>query len=884
MDAARWERVQDLFHRVADLAKSEQLRILREECGADMKLHDEVMALLVEDARADSLLDRPVANIADAVLNAPDAGVRAGARFGAYTIRRKLGEGGMGVVYLADRVDLGSVAAIKVLRDAWLSPGLRERFAFEQRALAQLNHPSIATLFDAGTLPDGTPWFVMEYVEGVSLTSWCASRASTLQQRLRLFREVCAAVIHAHRHAIIHRDLKPSNVLVTEDGSVKLLDFGIAKQLDVLDDATRTRTGLRLMTPAYAAPEQIAGTHVGLHTDVYSLGVILYELIAGRLPFDLSDRTPGQAEAIVLESDPLRPSQAARLPAHGDSVPAPAVTRDEWKELDVLCLTAMHKEPGRRYPSVEALVRDVDHFVRGEPLEAQPDSARYRVSRFARRHWRPLAGTAAALVAVIALTAFYALRLADARNAAVAEAERTQQIQGFLMNLFQGGDEAVGPADSLRVITLIDRGAQEAARLDGEPEVQAALHETLGSIYQKLGKQERADTLLESALRQRQAIFDPQHPEIARSMVALGLLRADQARYDEAERFIRDGLGYLKQRLPPTDARIARATTALGVVLQNRGEYAKSIAVLQDAVRAQSGPARSRADLSASLTELANSYFYSGNYTASDSLNRIVLALDREIFGARHPHVADDLINLGAIQFEAGHYAEAERYDREALDIISSFYGADHQETASALVMLARAIVSQGRLDEATPILRQVLATQERVYGKSHPRVASALNELGRVAQRQGRLDEAEADFRRMADIYRNVYEDKHYLIGIALSNLAGVYAERREFVRAERMFRDVLRRYSETLEPDHLYVGIAHARLGRALLGQRRFAEGERESRVAYDLLLKLPSPPAPWVQFAGTDLVAAYDSLQRPADAARIRAEMAEGAGIRR
>jgi serine/threonine-protein kinase len=211
-----------------------------------------------------------------------------------------LGEGGMGVVYLAERADLGSRAAIKILRDAWLSPSRRERFAAEQRTLAQLNHPSIARLYDADTLPDGTPWFVMEYVEGVPLNAYCDTHASTIPERLKLFRDVCEAVQHAHALAIIHRDLKPSNILVTADGAVKLLDFGIAKQLEGLE-ADLTRTGMRVMTPAYAAPDQVSAGRLGVHTDVYSLGVVLYELLAGRLPFDLTDRTPNEMERIIVE-------------------------------------------------------------------------------------------------------------------------------------------------------------------------------------------------------------------------------------------------------------------------------------------------------------------------------------------------------------------------------------------------------------------------------------------------------------------------------------------------------------------------------------------------------------------------------------------------------
>jgi serine/threonine protein kinase len=286
MDSARWRRIQDLFHRPADLS---------------------------EDSQGTSLLDHDVTQVAHAVLDERDAPALPAIRFGPYRILEMLGEGGMGVVYLAEREDLGNKVAIKVLRDAWLSPARRERFTSEQRTLAQLNHPSIARLYDADTLDDGTPWFVMEYVEGVPLYQYCRQHECSIAQCLTLLRAVCQAVQYAHQNAVIHRDLKPSNILVKADGTVCLLDFGIAKQLESLDRPTeQTRTGLRLMTPAYASPEQIRGDWVGIQTDVYSLGAVLYELLTGGLPHDLSMATPPAAERILLEHEPERPSVAAR--------------------------------------------------------------------------------------------------------------------------------------------------------------------------------------------------------------------------------------------------------------------------------------------------------------------------------------------------------------------------------------------------------------------------------------------------------------------------------------------------------------------------------------------------------------------------------------------
>src|ERR1700723_2684126 len=305
MDSAHWKQVQDLFHAAADLPAPEQRAFLKNACGGNDALAAEVLALLAEDSQGSSLLDRNVAHVAGQVFDESSAPSFSFKEFGPYRIKQMLGEGGMGVVYLAERTDLGTQVAVKVLRDAWLSPARRERFASEQRTLAQLNHPSIARLYDADTLEDGTPWFVMEYVDGIPITQYCREHACSVERRLRLFRLVCEAVQHAHGQTVIHRDLKPSNILVKSDGSVRLLDFGIAKQLESLDLAVdQTMTGLRLMTPAYASPEQVRGDRVGISTDVYSLGVILYELVTGQLPFDLTGLTPAEAATVVTEHEP----------------------------------------------------------------------------------------------------------------------------------------------------------------------------------------------------------------------------------------------------------------------------------------------------------------------------------------------------------------------------------------------------------------------------------------------------------------------------------------------------------------------------------------------------------------------------------------------------
>ncbi len=887
MDSARWRRVQSLFHDAADLSPAEQGAFLDAACGDDKQLMVEVLAMLDQDSKGHSLLDRGLADIAQKTLASADPPFLPLKELGPYRILRLLGEGGMGVVYLAERDDLGTQVAVKVLRDAWISPARRERFASEQRTLAQLSHPLIARLYDADTLDDGTPWFVMEYVDGVPLTQYCREYECSIEERLRLFRSVCEAVQHAHANAVIHRDLKPSNILVKSDGSIRLLDFGIAKQLESVDlQVDQTMTGLRLMTPAYASPEQVRGDRVGVSTDVYSLGVILYELLTGELPFDLSGLTPAEAATIITEHEPGKPSAAVRrirdseATSHSRSLAGTALRGVAWADLDVLCLNAMHKDPQRRYRSVEALIRDVDHYLNGEPLEARPDAWGYRIGKFVGRNRGAVAAVTAIFLVTVGLIAFFTIRLAKARDTALAEAARTQRIQQFMGNLFQGGDAAAGPSDSLRVITIVDRGVQEAKTLNSDPKVQAELYENLGGIYQKLGKYDQADSLLRSALDQRKSLFGADSAEVAESLTALSLLRSDQARLEEAQQLAEQGLAMSKRHLPPKHPAIAKATLAYGKVLAERGSYDQAIKVLNEAVRLESAPGVVPADLATSLSALADANYSAGHYDVCNALYARVLKMHRQIYGERHPLVGDDLGTMAAVQLDLGYYSEAEQLDRQALDIIQSYYGDNHPKTANRLTALAQSLTYQKKYDEAVSALEQALAIDGRVYGPVHPAVAETLNELGNVASMRDQLDQAEARFQQAADIYRSVYGDHHYLVAIALSNVAGVIYDKKDYPRAEELFRDVIRRYKETLPADNVNLAIAHIKLGRTLLHDKRYKDAEPETLAGYEILSKQSSPSTSFIHAARKDLAAEYEALDQPQQAARFRAELAAAA----
>jgi serine/threonine-protein kinase len=878
VDDGRWQNILDLFHTAVNLPAEQQEDAVRAACSEESVV-GEVLRLLAHDREEAGLLDLPVTELARETLAGGAGDLTEGRQIGPYRTERVLGEGGMGTVLLATRADLGTKVAIKVLRDAWISPARRKRFALEQRTLARLNHPNIARLLDADTLETGAPYFVMEYVDGVPLDTYCAGRNLTAPEVLRLFKRVCEAVQYAHQNMVIHRDLKPSNILVAPDGTVKLLDFGIAKQINDMDmPVDRTRTGLRMLTPAYASPEQVTGEAAGVGGDVYSLGVILYQLLTGRLPYDASGRTPAEALDVILRSDPVKPSLVARRvrQREGRNRPQDSGGVLGWDDLDVLCLTAMHRDPAKRYGSVEALLRDIDRYLRAEPLEARPDKLGYRFGKFVRRNRMAVAAGACAAVLMIAISLYFAVRLAAERNTALSEAAKAQRIQAFMLNLFQGGDEEAGPAQDLRVLTLLDRGVQEAGALGRDPALQAELYETLGGIYHKLGQLDRAEQLLKRALERRRAVTQDDQA-LAGTLVALGLLRVDQARLDEGEKMVRDGLQLAERSLAPGHPHIASALDALGRVLEEKGDYDEAASVLERAVRIRSARESEDSLLAGSQYGLANVHFYAGRYKESELLNRRVLELNRRTFGPGHPKVAEALINLGAIQQDLGHYAEAERLHREALVINRSFYGENHFRTASNLTLVARALVFQKRLDEASALLRQAVAIQERVFGADHPRVASAVNELGNIAIQRGEYDEAKAAYGKMLAIYRAVHPGRHYLIGTALSNLGSAHMAAKENEQAEGLFQQAIEMFTATLAPDHINTAIARIKYGRALLRLRRYAKAKEQSLAGYEVLSKQAKPSIGYLNAARGDLAEIHAALGEQERAAAFREEMA-------
>jgi serine/threonine protein kinase len=780
MNADEWRKINEIFGQARDLPGPEQRGFVGAKAG-DGELAQRIFAMLSSD-RHTSFLDAGAIPIADELL---DNTLRHS--FGPYIPKRSLGQGGMGVVYLAEHKEWHTPVAIKVPRDSWVSPDRLERFVAEQRLLARLTHTAIARIYEAGTGPNGTPWFAMEYVEGDPITTFARSRNLTVEQRLELFHQACEAVQYAHSQAIVHRDIKPSNVLVTEQGKAKLLDFGIAKQIENANSNT-TKTGAQMLTLAYAAPEQISENRISVHSDIYSLGVTLYELLTNRLPFDLNGLTPPQAHHIISTRVPDKPSLISPL----------SLNRNEWADLDVLIQKSIHKDVEQRYRSVDALIRDVDHFLKHEPLEARPDSTAYRTRKLIERRRFAVAAAAGTFLLILSLVSYFTWHLAKARDEALAQAKRARQIQLFMTDLFEGGDQVNGPSKDLRVIDLLGTGVEKARQFDNDPLVQGGLYTTLGTIYQSMGEFDKAGSLLQLGLKRLTTATGANSKEVSEAEMYLGKLEDDRGNYGAAEVLTRKALSVARALKPPDPAAVALNELLLAsTLLKGKNSYLDALSLLKNAESIQStlpGVHDGILD-NFNLQSIANLHLH--RYAEAERLTKFLVDSDRKRHPVLLPDDAEDIMILGEIQEAQLHFDAAEQSFREALHINTASSPNGRTEIAETQRLLAHALMKQGKMAEATPLARQAFLDLDRNYSGLHRRVAYALRVLGQLAQARHDWQEAHNDFTREIAIYRKINNNAD--LPIALSNAGDVDMELRDYPSAESLFQEAVQKFPTT-------------------------------------------------------------------------------------
>ena len=735
----RWQRVDDLFAQVLELPAGERYGFLRAATADDPSLHDEVAALLQSDeAAAVSLGDdassllQPILAEVSRMLQADQPPLPGGGRIGAYSLIAEAGRGGMATVYSAERTAGGvqQRVALKLVNRGTDTDEVLRRFAHETRVLASLEHPNIARFYDAGASTDGRPYLVMEYIEGRPLTEYCDAARLNIEARLLLFRVVCEAVQYAHQNLVVHRDIKPSNILVTDHGVVKLLDFGIAKLLADEPDAVspRTRTGIRILTPEYAAPEQIRGESISTATDVYALGVVLYELLAGARPH-------GQT-AGVLDAPSAAVKHTTRTGGATDIALARATTAERLRrrltgDLDRIVLKALESEPAQRYQSPQQLNDDLDRHARGMPVQARPATISYRLRKYARRHRAGLALAVAAVLVLTAFTSFHTLRITGERDRVRVEAAKARATTAFLQQLLGEAYPSIARGDNFSMSQLLARAVTRIDSLTAQPAIQAELLRTIGDVYREQGRFAEARPLLERAIALHRSTGESNSREAGHALSALGHMLYEWKDFDGALKAHRESLDVFEQIL-------ARDDTLVLFALNNIATAATALEQFDEALR----------------------------------LHEEVIARSRRLFADTSQLVHVTYNNLGDLHSNMGHYAEAEREFRKALRLRRAALPADHPALALSMNNLGSTLGRLERLEEAESLHREALATWRRVYGPDHHRVALSAYNLARVLEKTGQLEEADTLFRITIEIDRKTYGEDHLEVGIDLQRL----------------------------------------------------------------------------------------------------------------
>lgn len=867
----RWSEVDALFRRALEREPEERPAFLDAACGDDDQLRNAVAELLATASDSADFLARPVDALTtvpwDEVLaevtrvtglrREPDGRVdRSGERIGAYRLDRRLGRGGMATVYLAERADglWEQKVALKLIRRGLDTQDVIGRFLSERQILSSLDHPNIARLLDGGTTEEDLPYLVMECVEGTPITTYCDERKLSVEDRLQLFCDAGRAVQHAHRSLVVHRDLKPSNILVTDDGRVKLLDFGIAKILDPAEEAPRTRTGHRPLTPEYASPEQLGGGTITTASDVYQLGILLCELLSAHRPYVTRGiRSPTRRRTCLERAEPALPSSLVDAEAARDrSVSEERLARRLRGDLDRIVLKAIPADPEQRYPSAEALVGDVERHLAGLPITARPPTIAYRIRKLlGRRPW--LLPAAAAVLLVLAGYVFTLVRhssqLERERNLARTQTERAEEVQQFLVDVFRSADPYAPTGEANPDITVRDALAVGARRvrneLRGRPELQATLLGAIGDVYGNLDLVDRAREVREQALALARDAHGPESAEVARALRKLGVLLVQGERLDSAQTLLERSLEMTRTTVGPADTAVAGVLTDLGDLATWRGRHDEAEGYLVTAVDllADHEPVPA-AHLAAAYTELLDVYPMNQRMDEARAAAEKAARLSRKAYGEDHPRTALALVQLADIHDWDGRGGDAVRIYRDAISILDRTLGPDHQRTLQARNNLAVTLRHLGDLEAAERVHREILAAW-RAKGEGRARrVADALQNLAVVLQERGELAEAEDRLIEARDIYDEVLGPDHYARAYPRLTLASVRTVRGQFLGAERTAREATEILEATMPASSYVTATARCRLGRALSGQGRHGEARTMLESSVETLSRTARP----------------------------------------
>lgn len=795
-----WQHIKQIFNGALEVEKGKRREYIEKACGGNRELFEEVWSLLVASEQP-SPLDRSIDSLAAGIFEATK---QKGEMIGPYKILCELDHGGMGRIYLAERADghFEQRVALKLLKNSFNSKRQVRRFLAERQILADLNHEHIARLLDGGVTGDGQPWFAMEYVEGRQIDRYCSDHRLTLPERLALFLDVCDAVQFAHRKLIIHRDLKPSNILVTNSGSIKLLDFGIAKvlnpggQLAIPD--TETQPGILPITPSYASPEQVRGEPITTASDIYQLGVVLYELLTGHRPYRVKGKTPGEIERVVCETFPARPStmvtKTGESPDSPVHLPAKQFKKELRGDLDTIVLMALHKEPDRRYHSAEQFTADLRRYLEGRPVKAYSDSLAYRSRKFILRNKLLSAATAAILLLIVVYAVTITRHSRQTRMAfeqAQNEAEKSAQVVEFMLGMFEEGDPRANPGDNITARELLDRGLQEANQLDNRPELQANMFNVIGRVYTSLGRYEDAGEILERAVEIQRRHAGEESTETARYLNDLAVALTRQGRYEKAHALHSEALGILTDRYGENHPMVADAKSLMSswipvVGLERAAELRRDALRIRQNVNGEDHLLT--ADAHMDMGKIRRSMAEPDK--AIESFET-ALEIRKDKLGPEHPDVAKSLVFLGDLyRLYDIDLDRSEEYYLRALAILRQSLGEDHLSNLHAISGLADLYSDRGDHGEALELYRKNLEIRLEVFGDEHPSVAEGMGHLANGYRKMGQLEEAENYYRQALDLWIDLMGPDHTVISGARIGLGELLVDMERYEEADTHFQ----------------------------------------------------------------------------------------------
>jgi serine/threonine protein kinase/tetratricopeptide (TPR) repeat protein len=908
-----------LFQEVADLPPEKRSAFLEERCTTDPALRTKVEALLagLEQGRIASLnaVEQMSEGEADVV----------GTSIGPYKLLELIGEGGLGAVYMAQQTEpVRRKVAVKIIKLGMDTKQVIARFEAERQALAMMDHPNVAKVFDAGTTETGRPYFAMELVRGNPITEYCDENGLPIRQRLGLFIQVCRAVQHAHQKGIIHRDIKPSNVMVTlHDGTpvVKIIDFGIVKATrgPLTDKTLFTRYHQFIGTPEYMSPEQaeISGLDIDTRSDIYSLGVLLYELLTGETPFDrktLQNASLGDIQRIIREQDPVTPSRrvtALAADSKGAARTRQAETRTLGRlmrgDLDWIVMKALEKDRSRRYETAAALAEDVRLYLKSEPVSAGPPSRIYQFRKLVRRH-RAAFGLAATLFGILAgfglwmallyteaarlreqaeqerITAEANLsRARDAELKAKTEAQTATDVAEFLMRLFEVADPIVPGWDPAVARRLLDKGAQTAREeLKNQPEMLATMLATIGRTYVHAGLGKSAEPLLKDALEIRRTQLGAGHSDTIDVMNTLAASYMDHGRLTEAETLLREAMELGRNAEDDIYPETLKSTALLAALFAAQGQFADAEPLGRRLLAVSRSTWGNAHPLTLELTLLRSRLLQiEGRWPEAENLTREALRTSLELFDDTDPHVIRSMILLGDILLEQGQLSEAEPLLLRAHETSRGISGDEGIQTVQCVFRLAELFRRQGRLDDAEAFCRRAWSRARWLVGDQDYLTLRSLANLGRVLLEQGRLAESEQILREALAKVRGKFGDRGLITLQCLTRLTEVLLEGAKGNEAETVLREYVATAGETLPSDSWQLASARSLLGACYAARGDYEDAELLLLESYPTLSRNLGEKQELTQQAIQRIVKLYIAWNRPEQASRWRARLAVDRG---